>query len=91
MKDKGAPPVRPHYAIWANGGEGPPLGETTSGTLSPSLGVGIGLGYVPPPSAQPGTELFIEIRGRRYPAEVVRKPIYRRPSAATAAPPAAGG
>lgn len=78
MKDKGVPPVRPHYPVWAQGGDGTPLGETTSGTLSPSLGVGIGLAYLPVAFAEPGGEVLIEIRGRRYPAEVVKKPLYRK-------------
>lgn len=79
MKEKAAPPVRPHYAVHAEGGDGTPLGETVSGTLSPSLGVGIGLAYVPPTHAVPGTPVFVEIRGRRFPAEIVKKPLYRKP------------
>ena len=82
MTEKGAPPVRPHYAVWANGGDGTPLGETTSGTLSPSLGVGIGMAYVPVAFTEPGRTLMIEIRGRRFPAEVVKKPLYRKPAPA---------
>ena len=39
-------------------------GEVTSGSLSPMLDVGIGLGYVPAAQAQPGTELVIDVRGR---------------------------
>jgi len=50
----------------------------TSGTQSPSLGMGIGLGYVVAGCAAPGTRVEIEIRGRRAAAEVVRKPIYRK-------------
>jgi len=52
-----------------------------SGTQSPSLGIGIGMGYVPPALAKAGTALEIEIRGRRAPAVIVPKPIYRRPLA----------
>lgn len=78
LKDKGVPPVRPHYPLHANGGDGTPLGETVSGTLSPSLGVGIGLAYVPVAFAEPGTTVTVEIRGRRYPAEIVKKPLYRK-------------
>ncbi len=76
MTEKSAPP-RPHYPIWANGSN---VGEVVSGTQSPSLNVGIGLGYVPPQFAKPGTKIEIEIRGRRAPAEVVPKPIYRKTS-----------
>jgi len=74
MTGKSAPP-RPHYPIWVNGQR---AGEVVSGTQSPSLGIGVGLGYVPPAAAKPDTEIEIEIRGQRYPAVVVKKPIYRR-------------
>ena len=77
MTDKSAPP-RPHYAIWSSGANAAKLGEVVSGTQSPSLGVGIGLGYVPPDFAKAGTAIEIEIRGRRSPAVVVAKPIYKR-------------
>jgi len=77
MTGKSAPP-RPHYAIWREGSAGEKLGEVTSGTQSPSLGIGIGMGYVPP-ECGPGTCIDIEIRGKRAPAEIVAKPIYRKP------------
>lgn len=76
MTDKSAPP-RPHYPIWA---DGKAVGEVTSGTQSPSLNVGIGLGYVPASHASPGTKIEIEIRGKRAAAEIVPKPIYRGPT-----------
>jgi aminomethyltransferase len=76
MIDKSAPP-RPHYPIWANDAN---VGAVTSGTQSPSLGIGIGMGYVPPEFAKPDTKIEIEIRGRRAPAVVVPKPIYRNRS-----------
>ena len=53
-------------------------GTVTSGTLSPMLDVGIGMGYVPAELAQPGTMLTIDVRGRPRQAEVVTKPIYTR-------------
>jgi glycine cleavage system T protein (aminomethyltransferase) len=53
-------------------------GEVTSGTHSPMLDKGIGMGYVPAALADPGTELTIDVRGRRRRARVVEKPIYRR-------------
>lgn len=77
MTDKSAPP-RPHYAIWSTGVAAVKIGEAVSGTQSPSLGVGIGLGYVPPAFATAGTTIEIEIRARRFPAVVARKPLYRR-------------
>ena len=77
MTDKSAPP-RPHYPIWSGGGNAAKIGEVVSGTQSPSLGVGIGLGYVPPDFAKPGTAIEIEIRGKRSPAIVVAKPIFKK-------------
>jgi glycine cleavage system aminomethyltransferase T len=74
---KSAPP-RPGYAIWNHGGDPKKIGEVVSGTQSPSLGLGIGLGYVPPEMSRPGTNLEIEIRGRKSIAQVVSKPIYRK-------------
>jgi aminomethyltransferase len=53
-------------------------GEVTSGSHSPMLEVGIGLGYVPVAEAKPGTELTIDVRGRPRRARVVKKPIYER-------------
>jgi aminomethyltransferase len=53
-------------------------GEVTSGTHSPMLDKGIGMGYVPTPQAEPGTELTIDLRGRARRAHVVKKPIYKR-------------
>jgi aminomethyltransferase len=74
MTGKSAPP-RPHYLIWANDAN---VGTVTSGTQSPSLGIGIGMGYVPPALAKPGAQIEIEIRGKYSPALVVARPIYRR-------------
>jgi aminomethyltransferase len=78
MTDKSAPP-RPHYPIWSSGPAAARVGEVVSGTQSPSLGVGIGLGYVPPELAKAGSLIEIEIRGKRSPAVVVAKPIYKKP------------
>jgi glycine cleavage system T protein (aminomethyltransferase) len=77
MTERSAPP-RPHYTIWSTGPEAIRLGAVVSGTQSPSLGLGIGLGYVSPGFAKPQTPLEIEIRGKRSPAVVVGKPIYRK-------------
>jgi len=79
MTDKSAPP-RPHYAIWSAGSGAAKIGEVVSGTQSPTLNAGIGLGYVPPDFAKPGTSIEIEIRGKRSPAVVVAKPFYKRPA-----------
>ncbi len=72
-----APPPRPHYPV-AHAGQ--IVGEVCSGTQSPSLSAGIGMAYVPLNAAVIGTTLEIEIRGRRFPAEVVKKPFYRKSS-----------
>lgn len=77
MAEKSAPP-RPGYPICAAGSH-ERIGEVTSGTQSPSLGVGIGMGYVRKEFATPGTAVGIEIRGKAAPAVVVPKPIYRKP------------
>ena len=53
-------------------------GEVTSGSHSPMLEVGIGMGYVPAAQAKPGTELTIDVRGRPRRARVAKKPIYKR-------------
>ena len=55
-------------------------GEVTSGTLSPCLGVGIGLAYVPAEHAAVGTRLQIDVRGKMRPAAVKEKPLYRKGS-----------
>jgi glycine cleavage system T protein (aminomethyltransferase) len=71
MEEKAIP--RPEMPI--EGG-----GEVTSGTQSPSLDVGIGMGYVPATQAAPDTELVIDVRGKPRRARVVEKPIYRKES-----------
>jgi aminomethyltransferase len=53
-------------------------GEVTSGTLSPSLSIGIGMAYVPPEHAEPGTAIEIDVRGKARPAEVRAKPLYTK-------------
>jgi aminomethyltransferase len=53
-------------------------GEVTSGTHSPMLDLGIGLGYVPAAAAAPDTEITIDVRGKPRHAKIVKKPIYKR-------------
>jgi aminomethyltransferase len=53
-------------------------GDVTSGSLSPMLDVGIGLGYVPAAQAAPGTELTVDVRGKPRRARVVKRPIYTK-------------
>ncbi len=75
MQDRSIP--RPGYAINADSRA---VGHVTSGTLSPSLGKGIALGYVERPLAKPGTVLGINIRGSVAPALVVKPPFYKHGS-----------
>ena len=78
MTEKSAPP-RAHYPIWSANSAPVSVGMVVSGTQSPSLGIGIGLGYVPAAYAKPGTALGVEIRGKRAAAVVVPRPFYRKP------------
>jgi aminomethyltransferase len=57
---------------------GQEVGVVTSGTLSPSLEVGIGMAYVPVDLAEPGTEVEIDVRGKVRAARVESKPLYRK-------------
>jgi aminomethyltransferase len=75
--ERSAPP-RPDYPIWSAGPDGRPIGRVTSGIQSPSLGVGIGLGYVPPEMAAANSLIAVEIRGKQAPATIAPKPLYRR-------------
>jgi aminomethyltransferase len=58
-----------------------PPGEVTSGSLSPMLGIGIGLAYVASGSAEPGTTISVDLRGRLRKGHIVKKPIYKREGA----------
>lgn len=71
MVDKGIP--RQHYTIRDSAGNA--IGEVTSGTMSPVLGIGIGLGYVTSQHAAPGSEIYIEVRGKNLKAEVHKLPL----------------
>ncbi|MCS6286837.1 MAG: glycine cleavage system aminomethyltransferase GcvT [Nitrospira sp.] len=57
-----------------------PIGEVSSGNLSPILQKGIGLGYVPLTHSTIGSKLTIDIRGKAVPAKVVKPPFYRKPA-----------
>jgi aminomethyltransferase len=73
--DKGPPP-RAHYPVTDSNGS--IIGELASGALSPSLMTGIGMAYLPAQYSQPGTALQIDVRGRLFPATVVKKPFYKK-------------
>jgi aminomethyltransferase len=74
MLDRSIP--RHGYAVVTNGQR---LGTVTSGNVSFTLGYNIGMAYVPPTVAVPGTRLGVDIRGTAAPAEVVALPFYKRP------------
>jgi aminomethyltransferase len=57
-----------------------PVGEVTSGTLSPCLDIGIGMAYVPIAAAEPGTKIEVDVRGRVRPAETRARPLYKKES-----------
>jgi aminomethyltransferase len=57
-----------------------PVGVVTSGTFSPSLERGAGIAYLRADLAEPGTEIEIDVRGKRRPARVASKPLYRKAS-----------
>lgn len=57
--------------------QGNVIGNVTSGTMSPSLGKGIGLGYVPTELSKLGSEIFVQIRKNKVPATVVKLPFYK--------------
>ncbi len=68
-------PRETYHVLAADGAQ---IGHVTSGTFSPTLEVPIAMGYCQPAFAKPGTEVFVDIRGRREPATVVELPFYRR-------------
>ncbi len=77
VKESGYIP-RHGYKIFAE--DGSESGFVTSGTLSPSLNVPIGMGYVSKDFGKAGTVIFIEIRGKKVPAEIVKLPFYKEGS-----------
>ena len=73
-RGRGVP--RAGHAVSAPGGE--VVARLTSGGFSPSLGLGIGMAYLPAELASPGVALEVDVRGRALPTEVVRRPFYRK-------------
>jgi aminomethyltransferase len=67
--------ARQGYEVYGNGSS---VGRVTSGTMTPYLKKAIGLAYLPPALAAPGTDLEVDLRGRRVPARVVALPFYKR-------------
>lgn len=73
MRDKRVP--RTHYPVLAGG---KPIGQVTSGTLSPTLEAAIGMAYVETAHSAPETAIDVDIRGTVCPAAVVALPFYKR-------------
>lgn len=73
MVDRGIP--RQHYEICDATGN--VIGEVTSGTMSPMLKIGIGMGYVKPEFAKAGTDIYISVRGKLLKAAVTKLPFYK--------------
>jgi aminomethyltransferase len=71
MLEKGIP--RHDYAIKDSSGN--VIGKVTSGTISPVLNTGIGLGYVALANSNPGAEIFIDVRGKGLKAQVAKLPL----------------
>ena len=71
MVDKGIP--RHDYSI--KDAAGNVIGKVTSGTMSPVLGIGIGLGYVTNANAAVGSDIYIDVRGRAIKAQVSKLPL----------------
>ncbi len=73
MIERGIP--RQHYPLFDSTGEN--IGEVTSGTMSPSLKLGIGMAYIKTEFAVPGNEIFVGIRDKKLLAKVVKIPFYK--------------
>ena len=74
LSQRGIP--RQGYAIVD--AQGNSIGRVTSGTMSPSMGKGIGLGYVPMALKEVGSQIHIQIRNKIVPAMVVKLPFYKK-------------
>jgi aminomethyltransferase len=73
MQERGIP--RGHYPIVTDAGE--VIGEVSSGTQSPSMGLGIGMGYVQTAYSKVGTEIYIQIRNKNLKAQIEKFPLYK--------------
>jgi aminomethyltransferase len=67
---------RAHYKIF-NAQKSDPIGEVCSGTQSPSLGYGIGMAYVASEFSKQNTEILVEVRDKKYKAEIVKPPFFK--------------
>ena len=74
MVDKGIP--RAGYSIQNSSGQ--EVGKVTSGTMSPTLSENIGIAYVPVEFSAPGSEIWVDIRGRAAKSTVVETPFVKK-------------
>ncbi len=72
--DGPTPPPRAHYPVFVNGER---VGETCSGSLSPTFGLGIALAYLPSAFAATGQKVSVDIRGKHFPATVAPRSLLR--------------
>jgi len=71
--------ARAHYEVYdGDGADAAKVGEITSGALSPTLGHPVAMAYVSPEVSEVGRELFVDVRGTRIAASVVKPPFYKR-------------
>ena len=89
LKEKGPARVRIGFKITGKGiprqdqeilSQEAPVGKVSSGTLSPTLGIGIGMGYVPPSISKPNQSFEVKIRDRAVGSNIVKLPFYQRRS-----------
>ncbi|TCL73609.1 glycine cleavage system aminomethyltransferase GcvT [Rhizobium sp. BK251] len=82
LKPEGKAPVRAHAKLYADAEGRTEIGEVTSGSFGPSVESPVAMGYVPVASAEPGTQVFAEVRGKYLPLTVTAlpfvKPAYKR-------------
>jgi aminomethyltransferase len=82
VRPQGRAPVRAGAAVFVAASDSTPIGRVSSGGFSPSLDAPISIGYLPSALAKPGTQVWLELRGQKAPAEVVALPFvshhYRR-------------
>ena len=74
LKPEGKAPVRAHAKLFADAEGKTELGEVTSGTFGPSVEGPVAMGYVPAQYAEPGTQIFAEVRGKYLPMTVAKLP-----------------
>jgi aminomethyltransferase len=72
--------ARHGYGIYEGESGAEQIGVVTSGSLGPTVGQNIGLGYVPAHLTAPGSRIYIDCRGKRVAAQVVKTPFYKRAS-----------